>query len=181
MLTGRLCLPVRIVKYLYSDLENKIQESHASKVALMSLEMEKTKKLYEYKLKSFQDNFENEIKILKDATDVMKNSLELKTKEVVAVKEKEVKPQKEVATYSEISRDLDDKVKAHVEEMNIIKQDLDDQELSCKEKDGRISELEGKLAHVEMDYNIVKGEQESELLKHQQLKANLSKSNNLNE
>ena len=41
----------------------------------MSLEMEKTKKLYEYKLKSFQDNFENEIKILKDATDVMKNSL----------------------------------------------------------------------------------------------------------
>ena len=143
--------------------------------------MEKTKKLYEYKLKSFQDNFENEIKILKDATDVMKNSLELKTKEVVAVKENEVKPQKEVATYSEISRDLDDKVKAHVEEMNIIKQDLDDQELSCKEKDGRISELEGKLSHVEMDQNIVKGEQESELLKHQQLKANLSKSNNLNE
>ena len=93
--------------------------------------MEKTKKLYEYKLKSFQDNFENEIKILKDATDVMKNSLELKTKEVVAVKENEVKLQKEVATYSEISRDLDDKVKAHVEEMNIIKQDLDDQELSC--------------------------------------------------
>ena len=44
--------------------------------------------MYEYKLKSFQDNFENEIKILKDATDVMKNSLELKTKEVVAVKEK---------------------------------------------------------------------------------------------
>ena len=42
-------------------------------------EMEKTKKLYEYKLKSFQDNFENEIKILKDATDVMKNSLELKS------------------------------------------------------------------------------------------------------
>ena len=66
----------------------------------MSLEMEKTKKLYEYKLKSFQDNFENEIKILKDATDVMKNSLELKTKEVVAVKENEAKPQKEVATYS---------------------------------------------------------------------------------
>ena len=64
--------------------------------------------MYEYKLKLFQDNFENEIKILKDATDVMKNSLELKTKEVVAVKEKEVKPQKEVATYSEISRDLDD-------------------------------------------------------------------------
>ena len=62
--------------------------------------MEKTKKLYEYKLKSFQDNFENEIKILKDATDVMKNSLELKTKEVVAVKENEAKPQKEVATYS---------------------------------------------------------------------------------
>ena len=85
MLTGRLCLPVRIVNVLYSVLENKIQESHASKVALMSLEMEKTKKLYEYKLKSFQDNFENEIKILKDATDVMKNSLELKTKEVVAV------------------------------------------------------------------------------------------------
>ena len=79
MLTGRLCLPVRIVKNLYSVLENKIQESHASKVALMSLEMEKSKKLYEYKLKSFQDNFENEIKILKDATDVMKNSLELKS------------------------------------------------------------------------------------------------------
>ena len=60
--------------------------------------MEKTKKLYEYKLKPFQDNFENEIKILKDATDVMKNSLELKTKEVVAVKENEVKPQKEVCS-----------------------------------------------------------------------------------
>ena len=53
MLTGRLCLPVRIDIILYSVLENKIQESHASKVALMSLEMEKTKKLYEYKLKSF--------------------------------------------------------------------------------------------------------------------------------